>query len=152
MNVQFPQNMHKVGQSTNMVFIWSSSHTKKTQSHRISSCMWCHFNAVSKERSEEKWKMFHRYFLLQSYQLAEENFLLTSKQDKLKHPINKVMTIPTQASEMRQKEQQITNKGTSFFNIQALPCYINAQLSTNIKWSGQVQNKTMLKCTIPQLQ
>jgi len=39
--------------------------------------------------------MFQRYFLLQSYQLAEETFLLTSKQDKVKHPLNEVMTIPT---------------------------------------------------------
>jgi len=45
--------------------------------------------------------MFQRYFLLQSYQLDEETFLLTSNQDKGKHPFNEVMTIPTQASEMR---------------------------------------------------
>jgi hypothetical protein len=63
--------------------------------------MLCHFNAVSKETSEEKWKMFQRYFLLQSYQLAEETFLLTSKQDKVKCPMNEVTTIPTQASVMK---------------------------------------------------
>jgi len=117
-NVLFPQNMHKVGQSTNMVFIWSSSHTKKTQSHRISSCMWCHFNALSKETSEEKWKMFHRYFLPQSYQLGEETFLLTSKQDKLKHPFNKVMTIPTQASEMRHARNKRLQIEAQLFQIQ----------------------------------
>jgi len=51
--------------------------------------------------------MFQRYFLLQSYQLAEGTFILTIKQDKVKHPFNKGMTIPTQASEMRHARNKI---------------------------------------------
>jgi hypothetical protein len=59
---------------------------------------------------------------------------VNSKQDKVKHPFEEVMTIPTQGSEMRQagnNRQGYT--GTSFSNEKASLFYINAQLSTHIK-------------------
>jgi hypothetical protein len=78
--------------------------------------------------------MFQRYFLLQSYQLAEETFLLTSKKDKVKRPSNEVMKISTQASEMRHaRNNRVQNRRTPCSNSKALPFYINAQLRTNIK-------------------
>jgi hypothetical protein len=53
---------------------------------------------------------------------AEETSLLTSKQDKVKHQCNEVMTIPTLATEMRHaRNNSLLNRDTFFSNTKALP-------------------------------